>query len=451
MPPATRFSAFAGTVATFTDDDPNGVAGDYTATINWGDGTTSTGVVTAGAAGGFAATGSHSFAEGRFTIITTLTDAGGASAFASTPLTVDVTPPVTTATVTGTLGNNGWWKGGSPTVLTLAATDNLSGVAATFFTVNGGSAQVYTGPITLTDGRYTIQYWSVDVAGNVETAHTILIKVDHRPPTVTITGVANGARYMLGTALNPNFTATDDLSGVAISMGVLTRPGTASGAGAYTFTASATDNAGNTTTAAAHYVVDYFFVSLQLLTPGLSVKLGMNLNLRFQLFSTDGTPSRNAVAILLLDGSPANPAGTFNTGDLFRYDPMSQSYMYRMSTTGLSTGIHMLTIVLDDGTRREVGIAVGAPAPPSLQLSAPITTTGSVETISGHGYAPGSHVTVSMNGIIVATVTASSTGAFTVTVPIPATAPLGMCSFTAGGVAPGGSRLVETAWVTLVG
>ena len=33
--------AFSGTVATFTDSDTSNVAGDFSATINWGDGTTS--------------------------------------------------------------------------------------------------------------------------------------------------------------------------------------------------------------------------------------------------------------------------------------------------------------------------------------------------------------------------------------------------------------------------
>src|SRR2546426_889233 len=37
----TEGASFSGLVATFTDDDPGGVAGDYTATIFWGDGANS--------------------------------------------------------------------------------------------------------------------------------------------------------------------------------------------------------------------------------------------------------------------------------------------------------------------------------------------------------------------------------------------------------------------------
>jgi hypothetical protein len=176
--PATRFAAFSGVVATFTDADPGGVASDYIASINWGDGTTSTGVVSAVGAG-FAVTGTHAFGEGRFAITTSIADAGGASAVATSTITVDLTPPVTTATVNGRLHHNGWWHTGNPGILTLTATDNLTGVAATYFTINGGAPQLYTGPITLGPGRYVITYWSVDGVGNVETAHTILIKVSH--------------------------------------------------------------------------------------------------------------------------------------------------------------------------------------------------------------------------------------------------------------------------------
>ena len=44
----TEGAAISGaTVATFTDANPNATAGDFTATINWGDGTSTTGTVVA--------------------------------------------------------------------------------------------------------------------------------------------------------------------------------------------------------------------------------------------------------------------------------------------------------------------------------------------------------------------------------------------------------------------
>jgi hypothetical protein len=71
--------AFSGVVASFTDADPSPtVAGDYTATIDWGDGTTSAGAVAAAPGGGFQVSGSHSFPAGKDPITVTIRDAGGA-------------------------------------------------------------------------------------------------------------------------------------------------------------------------------------------------------------------------------------------------------------------------------------------------------------------------------------------------------------------------------------
>jgi len=84
----TNFSGTEGStltnvvVATFTDGDPNGVAGDYTATIAWGDGTSaSAGTVSLGT-GNFVVTGSHTYAEespaGGWKVKATIVEGGGA-------------------------------------------------------------------------------------------------------------------------------------------------------------------------------------------------------------------------------------------------------------------------------------------------------------------------------------------------------------------------------------
>lgn len=57
----TAAAAFSGQVATFTDGDPLTPAGDYSASINWGDGTTTSGTVS-GSSGSFTVTGGHTYA-----------------------------------------------------------------------------------------------------------------------------------------------------------------------------------------------------------------------------------------------------------------------------------------------------------------------------------------------------------------------------------------------------
>jgi autotransporter-associated beta strand protein len=77
----------------FADGDPNGTAGDFTATITWGDDTTSTvtssagaaGTIAADAQGGFDVLGSHTYAEdfAGATFSVQVADVGGASTVAS--------------------------------------------------------------------------------------------------------------------------------------------------------------------------------------------------------------------------------------------------------------------------------------------------------------------------------------------------------------------------------
>ena len=448
---ATRSTMFNGIVVTFFDDDAGGMIGDYSVLVNWGDGTSSGAIVSAAAGGGFAGSAQHTFGEGRFNIVSTITDAGGATASATTTITVDLTPPTTTATVTGTLGTNGWWKSGSPTLLTLAAADDLSGVAATYFRQDGGAAILYSGSIRLADGVHTVQYWSIDGVGNLEAVNTIVVKVDHGLPAVIIHGVADGHRYMLGAVPTPTFTASDPGSSIASSSSTLTPPGTASGVGVYTFSATATDVAGNATTVTIHYTVNYVFAFISPLPPDPSVGIGRTLAVRIQLSDINGNPVANGVARLLVDGAAATPSGTFNTGNLFRYQPRSQQYLYRLSTTGLAPGQHLLTVVLDDGTMREESFSIGASAPFRLTALPTSILVGQSVAVSGVHYAPRTTVTIRFNGLVVGHATAGAAGTFTISVTIPSTAPLGNGSLVAAGVAVGGAAQLESRLVQLTG
>ena len=94
---ATAGSPFTGPVATFTDADPAGTASDYSATIVWGDGSITPGSVSA-ASGGFAVTGTHTYAKtGSYSTTVSITDAGGASTVAHGTATAGSVPtPVIT-------------------------------------------------------------------------------------------------------------------------------------------------------------------------------------------------------------------------------------------------------------------------------------------------------------------------------------------------------------------
>jgi ELWxxDGT repeat protein len=75
---ATTNQPFTGIVATFIDTNPLSKPGDFKATITWGDGHTSVGVIQPNAAGGFSVTGGNTYASaGMFSIIITIKEAGG--------------------------------------------------------------------------------------------------------------------------------------------------------------------------------------------------------------------------------------------------------------------------------------------------------------------------------------------------------------------------------------
>ena len=76
---ATEGTAFNGNVATFTDPDSALTASNFTASIQWGDGTTTTGSVSSDGSGGFNVSGNHAYAEeGTYTLTITVTATGGA-------------------------------------------------------------------------------------------------------------------------------------------------------------------------------------------------------------------------------------------------------------------------------------------------------------------------------------------------------------------------------------
>jgi hypothetical protein len=112
----------------------------------------------------------------------TVTDVAGNSASEMTPtVKIDKTAPVTTHNVN---------VSGNQATVTLNASDNLSGVAATSYSVNGGATQTYSGPFTLTGaGSYTITYSSTDVADNTEATKTAIFTIGSQPRTVTLVAV----------------------------------------------------------------------------------------------------------------------------------------------------------------------------------------------------------------------------------------------------------------------
>jgi hypothetical protein len=91
----------------------------------------------------------------------------------------DTTPPVTTCTITGT----------NPVTITLAATDDSSGVNYTKYKIDDGSYATYTEPVEVTEaGDHVVYFYSVDLAGNIETEKSEAFTVEAPAITITIKG-----------------------------------------------------------------------------------------------------------------------------------------------------------------------------------------------------------------------------------------------------------------------
>ncbi len=94
---------------------------------------------------------------------------------------------------------------GDTGTVTLVAVDyplnKNSGIAGTFYKIDGGAQTTYTVPFDIGEGQHTVEYWSEDNAGNVETHKTASYTVDSTPPTVELTSPEVGGIYFLGNKL----------------------------------------------------------------------------------------------------------------------------------------------------------------------------------------------------------------------------------------------------------
>lgn len=185
-------AAFNGQVATFSDANTALTPASFTATINWGDSTTTAGTIT-GSSGAFAVSGTHSYAdEGAFTVSTTVTETGpgGLTAAGSGTATVTETDVLS----------------GSPMVFSAQASTPFSGPVATFTdtdtvtaasdliaTINWGDGNTTAGTVSGGSGSFTVSgTHTYAAAGSLP----VIVTLTDDPPgtaSATTTSTANVA------------------------------------------------------------------------------------------------------------------------------------------------------------------------------------------------------------------------------------------------------------------
>jgi hypothetical protein len=184
------------------------------------------------------------------------TDAAGNTAAATVSgINIDVTAPAITGQATVAANAAGWFHG--PVTIHWTCTDSGSGIATCpgdTIRSKDGFAQQVTGV-------------AVDNAGNQTTGTVNGINIDQIAPTVTVTGIANGATYLLGSVPTAGCSSSDTLSGVVTASTVSS---TRQANGVYNVSCSAaTDIAGNASApVSASYTVTADATTLASLTSG---------------------------------------------------------------------------------------------------------------------------------------------------------------------------------------
>ena len=276
---------------------------------------------------------------------------------------LDTVAPAVTGTAASQPNANGWYNDDVTVKWTATDPEPSSGLAGqpanTVVSGEGGDLSVDSGQVC-------------DLAGNCSTGSISGIKIDRTKPSVTIAGVEDGNTYTLGAAPAGSCSATDDLSGVdGECVGTLTG-GNANGVGVFTYTASATDKAGNVRTVTASYRVVYRFdgflqpINDPVLVPKSArsvFKSGSTVPVRFQVKRADGTlidpvtgpewltPEKGtAVAASVNEAVWSDPA---TSGSLFA--KTSDQWQYNWKTKGVAAGYnYRIGVRLDDGTKHYV-------------------------------------------------------------------------------------------------
>ncbi|MFW9835480.1 MAG: OmpL47-type beta-barrel domain-containing protein, partial [Candidatus Thorarchaeota archaeon] len=151
------------------------------------------------------------------TVPSAINQAGNVAESALITLNIDETPPATDISVAGLFEYEDWLFGVA--TVTLAPTDPLSGVSETFYSLNGEPWTSYTSPFNVyTEGVNTVNYYSVDTVGNVESEKSYTFNLDTTPPVIELdlSGIQGAEGWYL-TEVTVTATVTDAMSGILLA------------------------------------------------------------------------------------------------------------------------------------------------------------------------------------------------------------------------------------------
>jgi hypothetical protein len=186
---AVNFSAsegapFNGTVANFSDSDTTKTPASFTATINWGDSTTTAGTITGGS-GSFTLTGQHTYAdEGSFTFTVTVTETGpgGLTASSSGTATVSEADVLSGSPMTFSAQSGVAFTGA---VASFTDTDAANVPGDFVATIDWGDGNTTAGTVSGGGGAFTVS--GTHTYANAGAFNVIVTLTDDAPGTATAT------------------------------------------------------------------------------------------------------------------------------------------------------------------------------------------------------------------------------------------------------------------------
>lgn len=289
---------------------------------------------------------------GEQTATCSYTDTGSPALSGSDSVTYTVedtlAPTVTPSVSGGVLNDTSGWYTTAPQA-TFTCADSGSGVAT-----------CTDGPFTFADGpSSTVEGSGTDHAGNTGAATAGPLKVDTVAPTLAVTGgPVDGASYFFGEVpAAPTCTAVDGTSGP----GACTVTGGGSTVGEQSYTLTALDVAGNTTTetidyTVKNYVTKGFYSPVDMGGVVNTVKGGSTVPLKFELFGSQELTSTSAITGFAAtkysctsgvaeDGIESTSTG----GTTLRYDTTGGQFIQNWQTPKTAGVCYKATMTLADG------------------------------------------------------------------------------------------------------
>jgi hypothetical protein len=277
---------------------------------------------------------------------------------------VDKTPPSDNPKVTGgTLGSNGWYT---------------SDVTVTWNWIDTGGSGIDPSncpATTTTSGEGSSVKASTnckDIAGN-SASDSQTFKVDKTPPTVMVTGVLDGAQYVVGAVPTADCKTTDLVSLVATSATVGITTTGSNGVGSFTAKCSgAVDNAGNKAApVSVTYTVVYGFGGFLSPVPKSSLvyNSGSTIPVKFTLTNASGQPIAATTAAALaanneVEATLTGPNGgtTVNVSALCTWNTTGHYFQCNIKTPTLKkTSVGSTNAYLITAQEKLTGTFVTAP------------------------------------------------------------------------------------------